>query len=135
MQTGYEVTDDMLQEMVQTIVQEVDPIRIVLFGSRAGNTARPDSDVDLLVIEEAPFGPTRSRRKEAVRLWSALKQFYVPKDILVFTEKEARHYEEVFDHVIYHAMREGRILYERPRADKNLAPDGTQGSQISQNSC
>ncbi|MBF0460398.1 MAG: nucleotidyltransferase domain-containing protein [Magnetococcales bacterium] len=112
-QTEFSVTDGMLQEMVQTIVREVDPVRIVLFGSRATNTPRADSDVDLLVIEKTAFGPTRSRRAEAVKLWSALARFRVPKDILVFTEEEVRHLQDVFDHVVYHAMKEGRMLYER----------------------
>ncbi|MEO5341463.1 MAG: nucleotidyltransferase domain-containing protein [Magnetococcus sp. MYC-9] len=114
MHIGFVVTDDMLQEMVRVIVQEVDPTRIVLFGSHATQKAAPDSDIDLLVIEQMPFGPSRSRRAEAVKLWSALARFRVPKDILVFTEEEVRHLEGVFDHVVCHAMREGRMLYERP---------------------
>lgn len=111
--TDFSLTDEMMKEMVQIIVREVNPVRIVLFGSRATNTARPDSDIDLLVIEETPFGPTRSRRAEAVRLWSVLARFRVPKDILVFTKEEVCHLQEVFDHVVYHAMKEGRMLYER----------------------
>lgn len=85
----------------------------MLFGSRATNTARPDADIDLLVIEKTPFGPTRSRRAEAVKIWSILARFRVPKDILVFTEEEVCHLRDVFDHVVYHAMREGRLIYER----------------------
>lgn len=113
MKMEFSVTDSMMQEMVRIIVREVDPIRIVLFGSRATNTDHLDSDIDLLVIEEIPFGPTRSRRAEAVKLWVALACFRVPKDILVFTEEEVHHLQDVFDHVVYHAMKEGRILYER----------------------
>ncbi|MEK9163875.1 MAG: nucleotidyltransferase domain-containing protein, partial [Chloroflexota bacterium] len=36
--------------MVKRIVTQFDPVRIILFGSRARGAARPDSDVDLLVI-------------------------------------------------------------------------------------
>ncbi|HIJ83336.1 MAG TPA: nucleotidyltransferase domain-containing protein [Magnetococcales bacterium] len=113
MKTEFLVTDSMLQEMVRTIVREVDPTRIILFGSRAMNINRLDSDIDLLVIEAGHFGPTRSRRAEAVKLWSALARFRVPKDILVFTEEEVQHLKDVFDHVVYHAMKNGRMLYER----------------------
>ena len=56
METDFAVSEEMLREMVQVIIREVDPLRIVLFGSRAANTARPESDIDLLVIEETPFG-------------------------------------------------------------------------------
>ncbi len=40
------VSDEILAEMVQTIVREVDPERIYLFGSRARGNERADSDVD-----------------------------------------------------------------------------------------
>ena len=63
------VTDALLDQMVQAIVAEVDPEKVILFGSRARGDAREDSDVDLVVVEAEPFGKTRSRRLEAVRLW------------------------------------------------------------------
>ncbi|MCX7111014.1 MAG: nucleotidyltransferase domain-containing protein [Proteobacteria bacterium] len=34
-----------------------------MFGSRARGDARPDSDVDLLIIESEPFSVQRSRRR------------------------------------------------------------------------
>ena len=67
-----QVTDDLLNKMVRAIVAEVAPEQIILFGSRARGDAREDSDVDLLVIESAPFGNGRSRRREAVRLYQAV---------------------------------------------------------------
>ena len=63
----------LLHQMVETIVREVAPEAIILFGSRARGDARPDSDVDLLVVETEPFSPQRSRRKEAARLYMALR--------------------------------------------------------------
>ena len=63
----------LLHQMVDTIVREVSPEAIILFGSRARGDARPDSDVDLLIVETEPFSPQRSRRKEAARLYIALK--------------------------------------------------------------
>ena len=89
------VTDELLDRMVRAIVEEVDPEQVILFGSRARGDAREASDVDLVVVESQPFGKTRSRRLEAVRLWRALSSFVVPKDILVYS-------------------REGKVLYERP---------------------
>ncbi|MFZ4703922.1 MAG: nucleotidyltransferase domain-containing protein [Candidatus Methylumidiphilus sp.] len=47
--------------MVDIIVREADPEQIILFGSRARGDARPDSDVDLLIIESEPFSVQRSR--------------------------------------------------------------------------
>jgi predicted nucleotidyltransferase len=84
-----DVSDELLRQMARVIVREVEPERIVLFGSHARGDARPDSDVDLLVIEREPFGEGRSRRREAALLWRALARFPVPKDIVVYSQAEA----------------------------------------------
>ena len=110
----YEVSEETLQAMVQAIVDEVDPERIMLFGSRARDDARPDSDVDLLVIEHEPFSKVRSRRKEAARIWRALAGFAAPKDVLVYSEEEVARWRKSINHVLARAMREGKVLYARP---------------------
>ena len=53
------VTEAILDEMVDTLVQEIAPEQIYLFGSRARGNARPDSDIDLLIVESEPFGTNR----------------------------------------------------------------------------
>ena len=58
----------MLDRMVEIIVEQVNPERIMLFGSRARGEAGPDSDVDLLIVEPEPFGRGRSRRRELARI-------------------------------------------------------------------
>ena len=45
-----------ITEMTECIVREVDPLKIILFGSAARGQLHDASDVDLLVIEDAPFG-------------------------------------------------------------------------------
>lgn len=107
------VTDKMLEEMTRKIVETVNPRQVVLFGSRARNDARSASDVDFLVVEDEPFGPERSRRKEMARLWGALSGFDVAKDILVYAFEEVERWRHSRSHVIAHALRHGRILYER----------------------
>ena len=42
--------DATLQALIDRIVETVDPLRIILFGSRALGTAGPDSDYDLPVV-------------------------------------------------------------------------------------
>ena len=108
-----DVSADLLQQMARVIVREVEPERIILFGSHARGEARPDSDVDLLVIEREPFGKQRSRRREAARLWRALARFPVPKDIVLYSQDEADARMQTPGHLVAEAMREGRVLYER----------------------
>lgn len=105
--------DTLLRQMVEVIVREVDPDTIILFGSRARGEARPDSDVDLLVVEKEPFSPQRSRRKEIFRLSMALRHLPVAKDILIYSRDEFDYWRDSLNHVVGHASREGRVLHAR----------------------
>ncbi|MBI2842874.1 MAG: nucleotidyltransferase domain-containing protein [Armatimonadetes bacterium] len=107
------VTEQDVAGIVDVIVREVDPERVYLFGSRATGRASETSDLDLLIVEREPFGPNRSRRQEMVRLWKLLARFRVPKDILVYSLDEIEHWRTARNHVVAHALREGRLLYER----------------------
>ena len=104
---------DIISQMVQLIVEKASPEKIILFGSHANGTARPDSDVDLLIVESTPFGPGRSRRKEMAILWKLLRTFNLPKDILIYSLEEWDRWRDSQNHVIAHAFREGKVLYER----------------------
>ena len=107
------VTDSLLQQMASAIVEAVQPERIILFGSHARGGARPDSDVDLLVVEREPFLGGRSRRREIARIRGSLSRFRVAKDILAFAADEFEAYRDAKNHVVATSIEEGRVLYER----------------------
>jgi predicted nucleotidyltransferase len=102
-----------IDQLVQTIVQEVDPEAVILFGSHARGDARPDSDIDLMVIEQAPFSAQRSRRAEYGRLSTALREFPRALDILLYSREEFDYWKDSPNHVVGHAQREGRVLHVR----------------------
>ncbi|MEK7795490.1 MAG: nucleotidyltransferase domain-containing protein [Candidatus Hydrogenedentota bacterium] len=108
-----EVTPEKIEAMAQAIVDEVDPEKIILFGSHATGHARPDSDVDLLIIEREPFGPHRSRWEELQRIRQLLRPFRVSKDILVFDLDEVETWKDSVNHILATSLRDGKILYER----------------------
>ena len=108
------VTEELLQQTVRKILEEVDPEMIILFGSHARGDARPDSDLDLIVVESEAFDKQRSRHQECLRLYDALGGLRVPKDILVFSSAEVEYWRDSLNHVLARALREGRVLYERP---------------------
>lgn len=121
-----QVTDAILQQMVNAIVEEVDPEQVILFGSRARGDDRENSDVDLMVVESEPFGPGRSRHGEMVKLYHALADFRVAADVLVYSQDDVAYWRDSLNHVLARALREGKVLYERrqvrPCADGSRQP-------------
>ena len=73
------VTEALLAEVVRRIVSAGDPFRIVLFGSRAKGQARPESDLDLLIIEESDLPGD----KRPARYLRALIGLFPEKDVVV----------------------------------------------------
>jgi predicted nucleotidyltransferase len=108
------LSKQLVVSMVQAIVDEVEPRRIYLFGSCAHGNQTADSDVDLLIVEDQEFGPDRSRWAELKRIRKALRSFRVPKDVLVYSRDEFEKWEDSINHIVAHAVKEGRLLYERP---------------------
>ncbi len=108
------VDEQLLQRMTTAIVEVVDPEQVILFGSHARGDTWTDSDIDLVVVEAEPFGPGRDRGAEETRLWRALAKFHVPKDILVYSREKVDYWRNSLNHVLARALREGKVLYERP---------------------
>lgn len=106
-------TETHLTAMVRAIVEAAKPERIILFGSLARGDAKPDSDVDLLVIESEPFGPSRSRFQEIARLERAMGTIPIATDILVYTTEEVAQLQSSASHIVAHALREGKVLHVR----------------------
>ena len=107
------VSEQLIDGMVQAIVREVGPRRIYLFGSCGRGSPAAESDVDLLVVEDAGFGPGRNRWSELKRIRKALRSFRIPKDILVYSRDEFETWKNSLNHVVARAVKEGRLLYER----------------------
>lgn len=82
-------------------------------GSSARGQVHESSDVDLLIIEDAPFGEGRSRYRETSRINRALAGFGVAKDILVYSIDEVERWHNTLNHVVSHALRDGRVLYDQ----------------------
>lgn len=74
-------TDPVVARVVRRVVDEVQPLRVILFGSRATGGARTDSDVDLLVV--VPEGT--DRRAVIDRLHGARLDATVGVDVLAVT--------------------------------------------------
>ena len=102
-----------IRKIVDTIVREADPDTVILFGSRARGDARPDSDVDLLIVEREPFSPQHSRRQETARLYLALRKLAISKDLLLYSREEFEQLKDSPHHIVGRAQREGLVLHVR----------------------
>jgi uncharacterized protein len=96
-----------LDELVRRIVEAVDPLRIILFGSAVRGEMGPDSDLDVLVV--MPEGTHRS--ETAGFLYTRMLGMMVPIDILVATEADLERYRETKGTVYRDIAREGRNIY------------------------
>lgn len=107
--TGFSVSvKETLPKAIQRIVEELEPEKIVLFGSYAHGNPTPDSDVDLLVIMETS-NPPHERFLAVSRL---LRPRPFPVDILVKTPDEISRALEIGDFFICEILEQGQVLYE-----------------------
>jgi predicted nucleotidyltransferase len=95
--------------MTDRIVQNFQPIRLILFGSHARGEANPHSDIDLLVV----FPQAPDKRQTAIEIRRALADLPGCKDIIVTTPDEISRRGHIVGTVLRSALREGQVLYER----------------------
>jgi excisionase family DNA binding protein len=98
-----------LPAIVGRIVRLVDPVRIVLFGSRAHGTAQADSDYDILVlVDELP-----DRRGTRLSIARELADVEAPVDVVVAATAEVASDRRGPRGIVQWAAEQGRVVYER----------------------
>jgi predicted nucleotidyltransferase len=98
-----------LRPAIQKIVKELNPEKIVLFGSYAYGKPNRHSDVDLLVV-------LNTRASQSERSWKVSRLLLprpFPVDILVKTPKEIEAALKSGDFFLREILTRGKILYER----------------------
>ncbi len=92
-----------IDQVVKQIVEKFKPQKIILFGSYARGNPRPESDVDLLVVMDAPKQSLDIRRHLGVMFGL---------DLIVYTPKRLKERVDMGDWFLRDVLKEGKVLYE-----------------------
>ena len=98
---------EVIQYLVKRIVEEVHPLRIMVFGSAARDEMGPDSDIDFLVV--MPDGT--HRRHTAQFLYRSIRGAGVPFDILVTTPSDLEKHKDNIGLIYRTGLMEGKEVY------------------------
>jgi predicted nucleotidyltransferase len=102
------LTEEKIRSVVDRIVREARPSKVILFGSYARGNATENSDLDLMVIEPRVADSGR----EMVRLRMAIGSIGTGVDVLVYSEAEFERRSQVAGTVLHQAKTEGKVLYD-----------------------
>lgn len=96
-----------IRQMVQSIADRLAPQRIILFGSYAAGSERPESDVDLLIIIET------DRRESDVAM--EIRRWLQPQfalDLVAITPDRLKQRIAWGDSFLRGILQQGVLLYE-----------------------
>jgi uncharacterized protein len=109
MKTTSSLRHDELEEIVGRIVEAARPEQVLLFGSTARGTTGPHSDLDFLIIKAGRY----EARNVAGLIYQRMRGITRSIDLVIVTPKQVRENRNSPFSVVYPALREGRIVYER----------------------
>lgn len=101
------INDPLVEQVVNRIVEGIHPLKIILFGSRATGKARPDSDLDLLIL----YSGSKSKRdiKMDIQRLFPFRDFSM--DLFVLTPDEFETYRHVANTLAKEASERGVVCY------------------------
>ena len=96
-----------IEKVVNRIVQAVQPLQIILFGSAARDEMGPDSDLDVLVVM-----PDGTHRLQTMRLlYRQMAGVGFPVDIVVTTPHQLEEHRNNMGLIYHTVLTEGKEVY------------------------
>ena len=105
------IDDQTVREIVRRVLSVTRPARIIVFGSAAARAMTPDSDIDLLVLEDAPA----DSYEETVALLQALRGMGVPFDVIVMATEWFEDSKNVVGGLAFPANKRGKVIFNSTR--------------------
>ena len=96
-----------INKIVSKIVTNINPDKIILFGSYAYGSPNEDSDLDLLVIKD--MAVEKHKRGREIRKY--LRGTKVPLDLLIYTNEEVEELKNDKNAFISQILEKGRVLH------------------------
>lgn len=97
------------RKMVNRIIEQFHPEKIIVFGSLVRGQVGPDSDLDILVIMRVEG----SCRQKANEIDAVLADRTIPMDIIVVTPEQFDRQKTMMAAIASTAALEGKVMYER----------------------
>jgi predicted nucleotidyltransferase len=102
------IPQEAIDDLVRQIAEKFHPDLIILFGSYAYGTPRPDSDVDLLVVMDTP----QHEAEQALKIRLAT-DYHFGLDLLVRKPVDLIRRIVLGDFFLREITQKGKLLYER----------------------
>ena len=97
-----------INQIIELIIKNVQPEKIILFASYANGKPDEHSDLDLLIIKD--FKVPRYKRGREIRKY--IRGIGVPLDIIAYTNEEIDKWKNVKEAFITQVISKGKVLYE-----------------------
>lgn len=101
------MNDPLVERVVKQIAELVHPQKIILFGSRATGQARPDSDLDLLIV----YSGKKSKREVKLDVQRLFPARDFSMDLFVLTPEELDKFRHVANTLAREASERGVVCY------------------------
>lgn len=101
--------EKIVNKILDLLVDQYHPIKVILFGSYVNGNPDDDSDIDLLIIKET--------KDSFIERWTTVGSILagahpsIPVDTLVLTPKEIKKRISIGDQFIIEIMEKGKLLY------------------------
>jgi predicted nucleotidyltransferase len=103
------ISTETVQQMTKRIIENFAPQKVIAFGSWARGETNADSDIDFLIV--MPYSGSKRELQVSIRRY--LKDFDVPKDVIVASPEELAEKRFLNGYIYQSAILEGKVLYEQ----------------------